>query len=123
MAEQPNDFFYGVRSWQKAKSIVRHPRFFEGFTEAMAGVPYDYRKADGFRVLDQHRYENGREIAVECRCAGLCFHWRDRDRIPAELKSLVVARVEGRRDRLWRADPHRLKRSQERALPMLSAGG
>lgn len=123
MPEQPNDFFYGVRSWQKAKNIVRHPRFFEGFTEAMAGAPYDYRKADGLKVLDQHRYENGREIAVECRCAGLCFHWRDRDRIPAELKSLVVARVEGRRDWLRRSDPHRLKRLPERARPIAGVGG
>jgi hypothetical protein len=92
----PNDFFWGAMSWRRARMIARHPRFHEGFIEGMAGLPFDYAKADRLSCFDQHRYENGRELAAECRCAGVCVQWRRRTRLPEVLKEILTGRVADR---------------------------
>ncbi len=91
-----NNRFFGARSWRTAKPVVLHPRFFEGFLDFVGERPFDYRKIDGWPLLDQHRYENGRELAAECRAAGIAVRWRDRTRIPRFLKSLVAERARNR---------------------------
>lgn len=92
----PNDRFFGVTNWRRARTIARHPRFHEGFAEAMAGQPFDYAKADRLTAFEQHRYENGRELAAECRCAGLCIDWRRRNSLPDALKGFLIGRVRER---------------------------
>lgn len=96
-----NNRLFGARSWRAAKPVVLHPRFFEGFLDFVDGHPFDYRKMDGWPLLDQHRYENGRELAAECRAAGIAVRWRDRTRIPRFLKSLVAERARNRRSARW----------------------
>jgi hypothetical protein len=91
-----NNGFLGARSWRMAKPVVLHPRFFEGFLDYLGGRPFDYRGLDGWPLLDQHRYENGRELAAECRAAGISVRWRDRTRILRDLKALVAARARHR---------------------------
>ena len=91
-----NNRFFGARSWRTAKPVILHPRFFEGFLDFVGGRPFDYHKMDGWPLLDQHRYENGRELAAECRAAGLAVRWRDRTRIPRYLKVLVAERARNR---------------------------
>lgn len=90
-----NDAFFMARSWRQAKVILRHPKFFRGFQEACAGRSFDYRAADGWTEMDQHRYENGREIGAECRAVGIAVRWREPARIPPELKAVVRARIHG----------------------------
>lgn len=104
-----NDPILGARTWPRAEAIVRHPRFHEGFCEAMTGRPFDYGKADRFTAFEQHRYENGREIAAECRCAGLRIDWPDHQRVPGPLKYFLQARIAARRTGGGR-DPYRRSR-------------
>lgn len=92
-----NNRIQGARSWRQAKPVVLHPKFFQGFNDFRLGRPLDYRMLDGWPVLDQHRYENGRELAAECRLAGLSVTWIERTRVPRPLKSLVVERAWARR--------------------------
>ncbi|WP_181449442.1 hypothetical protein [Azospirillum thermophilum] len=92
-----NNRFFGARSWREARPVLLHPRFFEGFRDYVDGRPFDYRRLDGWPLLDQHRYENGREMAAECRAAGLMVRWADRTRIPRGLKELVAERARARR--------------------------
>lgn len=91
-----NNRFVTARSWRMARTVLLHPKFHHGFTDFLAGRPFDYRLLDGWRELDQNRYENGREIAAECRAAGLVIKWTDRTRIPEDLKRLILARTEAR---------------------------
>lgn len=91
-----NNRFFGARSWQEAKRVLLHPRFFEGFRDFLDGCPFDYLKLDSWPLLDQHRYENGRELAAECRAAGIAVQWGDRSRIPRSLKGVVVERARRR---------------------------
>ncbi|MFC5356592.1 hypothetical protein [Azospirillum himalayense] len=70
--------------------MVLHPRFFDGFRDFLDGRPFDCRRLDGWPLLDQHRYENGRELAADCRAAGIVVRWGDRTRIPRGLMDLVA---------------------------------
>ncbi|WP_029009429.1 hypothetical protein [Azospirillum halopraeferens] len=96
MSGVTNNRIVGARSWREARRVLLHPRFFDGFRDALDGLPFKYRELDGWPLLDQHRYENGRELAIECRCGGIAVRWTDRTRIPRELKALVVARARSR---------------------------
>lgn len=93
MSNTANNRFVGARSWSRAKPVLLHPKFFEGFRDFLDGRPFDYRRLDGWSLLDQHRYENGREVAAECVAAGVAVRWHDRTRIPCGLKSIVAGRV------------------------------
>ncbi|NYZ14753.1 hypothetical protein HL658_19575 [Azospirillum sp. RWY-5-1] len=93
MAGATNNRIVGARSWSRARPVLLHPKFFEGFRDYLAGRPFDYRRLDGWPLLDQHRYENGREIAAECVAAGLAVRWGDHSRIPRGLKALVASRA------------------------------
>ncbi|TWA74120.1 hypothetical protein FBZ82_101134 [Azospirillum brasilense] len=79
--------------------MVLHPQFFDGFRDFLYGRPFDYRGLDGWPLLDQHRYENGRELAAECRAAGITVRWGDRTRIPRGPRDVVSGRAR------WRAVP------------------
>ncbi|WP_156995403.1 hypothetical protein [Elstera litoralis] len=94
---------------------MQHPRFHEGFCEAMNGQPFDYEKLNVLSIFEQHRYENGREIAAECRCAGLRIDWLDRQRVPGPLKHFLRVRIAARRCGRGR-DPY------QRYTNMLDAG-
>lgn len=96
MSMMRNNLFYGALSWRQAKPVLLHPKLFQGFRDYQAGRPFDYRTLDGWPLLDQHRYENGRELAAECRAAGIMVVWIDRTRIPRPLKALVVGRAMAR---------------------------
>lgn len=89
----------GAWSWRETRPIVRHPMFYRGYLDYQTGLPFDYRTLDGWEALDQIRYENGREIAAECRALGLSLRWPDRRRVPRELKAVTVHRRGGGRDR------------------------
>lgn len=93
MSGVTNNRFFGARSWREARPVVLHPRFFEGFQDFLDGRPFDYRRLDDWPLLDQHRYENGRELAAECRAAGIAVRWGDRTRIPRGLKQMVAGRA------------------------------
>lgn len=93
MAGATNNQIVGARSWSRARPVLLHPKFFEGFRDFAEGRPFDYRRLDGWTLLDQHRYENGREIAAECQAAGIAVRWGERTRIPRGLKALVVGRA------------------------------
>ncbi|PNR00269.1 hypothetical protein C1S70_02330 (plasmid) [Azospirillum argentinense] len=108
MSGVTNNRFYGARSWREAKPVVLHPRFFDGFQDVLDGRPFDYRGLDGWPLLDQHRYENGRELTAECRAAGIAVRWGDRTRIPRGLKQLVAGRAR------HRGEPRRSLRSAGR---------
>lgn len=97
MSASTNNRFHGALSWRQAKPVLLHPKLFQGFRDYQAGRPFDYRTLDGWSLLDQHRYENGRELAAECRAAGIMVVWTDRTRIPRSLKELVVDRATARR--------------------------
>lgn len=88
-----NNRIHGARSWREAKLVLRHPKLFEGFGDYLRGKPFDYHLLDNWPMLDQHRYENGRELAAECCAAGLAVRWTDRNRVPRPLKDLVVTRA------------------------------
>ncbi|MFS2012089.1 hypothetical protein ACCD06_19790 [Azospirillum sp. CT11-132] len=92
-----NNRIHGARSWRQAKPVVLHPKFFQGFNDFRLDRPLDYQMLDGWPMLDQHRYENGRELVAECRLAGLSMTWIERTRVPRPLKSLVVERACARR--------------------------
>lgn len=94
-----NNRIVGALSWRTAKPVLLHPRFYDGFRDAMLGRPFAYQVLDGWPLLDQHRYENGRELAIELRSAGIVIRWPDRGRIPRELKLLAVGRAVARRPR------------------------
>ena len=96
MKDAVNNRIFGARTWRKAKAVLRHPKFHLGFRDYESGRPFDYGMLDGWPLIDQHRYENGREIAAECRFAGILVRWRERTCIPPELKELVAARVAAR---------------------------
>ncbi|MFD2265056.1 hypothetical protein ACFSM5_19280 [Lacibacterium aquatile] len=103
-----NDRIFGAGSWRRARDIARHPRFHEGFLEAFGGQSLDYAKLDRMPPFDQCRYENGREVATECRCAGLCIDWRHRNSLPGALKTYLIGRIAARK--AGRAsDPYRAK--------------
>lgn len=87
----------GAWSWREARPVVLHPLFYRGYRDFQTGLPFDYRTLDGWESLDQIRYENGREIAAECRALGLSLRWPDRRRVPRELKAVVVDRAGARR--------------------------
>ncbi|WP_158043473.1 hypothetical protein [Skermanella pratensis] len=87
----------GAWSWREARPVVLHPMFYRGYQDFQTGMPFDYRILDGLESLDQIRYENGREIAAECRALGLSIRWPDRNRVPRELKAVVVDRAWARR--------------------------
>lgn len=88
-----NNRIHGARSWRQAKPVLLHPKLFLGFVDFQAGQPFDYSLLDCWPMLDQHRYENGRELAAECKAAGIVVVWNDRTRIPRPLKKLVVERA------------------------------
>ena len=102
-----NDRFGGACSWRQAKPVLLHPRFYQGFRDALAGRPFDYAYVDALPEPAQHLYENGREVAAECLQAGLRPRWSSRDRIPRALKDLVVGRALRRARDEPRTDPHR----------------
>ena len=108
MSGVTNNRFYGARSWREAKPVVLHPRFFDGFRDFLNGRPFDYRGLDSWPLLDQHRYENGRELAAECRAEGIIVRWGDRTRIPRGLKEPVAGRARRREE------PRRPLRSADR---------
>ena len=87
----------GAWSWREARPVVLHPMFYRGYRDFQTGLPLDYRTLDGWESLDQIRYENGREIAAECRALGLSLRWPDRKHVPRELKAVVVDRACTRR--------------------------
>lgn len=97
MSGVTNNRFHGARSWRQAKPVLMHPKFFQGFNDFQLGRPFDYRMLDAWPTLDQHRYENGRELAAECRFAGYSVMWIKRTRVPRPLRSLVVERAWARR--------------------------
>lgn len=97
MTRARNNRIVDALSWRTARPVLLHPRFFEGFQDFLRGLPFDYRRLDSWSLLDQHRYENGREIAAECQGGGIEVRWTDRARIPRELKAVVVARANRRR--------------------------
>lgn len=101
-----NDPIRGALNWRQARTALRHPRFYEGFQEAMAGLPFDYGRLDRLSEADQHRYENGREIALECRNAGLEIRWPQRESVPLALKRLVLDRARRRADGARRTAPY-----------------
>lgn len=100
MSGVTNNRIRGALSWRQAKPVLLHPKLFLGFIDFQAGQPFDYRQLDCWPMLDQHRYENGRELAAECKAAGIVVVWTDRTRIPRPLKTLVVERALSR----WPAD-------------------
>ncbi|CAO3456201.1 hypothetical protein [Azospirillum argentinense] len=93
MSGVTNNRFFGARSWRQAKPVLLHPKFFQGFNDFRLRRPFDYRMLDEWPTLDQHRYENGRELAAECRLAGYSVMWIERTRVPRSLKSVVVERA------------------------------
>lgn len=93
MSGVTNNRIRGALSWRQAKPVLLHPKLFLGFLDFQAGRPFDYRQLDCWPMLDQHRYENGRELAAECKAAGIHVVWIDRTRIPRPLKTLVVERA------------------------------
>lgn len=93
MSGVTNNRIRGALSWRQAKPVLLHPKLFLGFIDFQAGQPFDYRQLDCWPMLDQHRYENGRELAAECKAAGIHVVWTDRARIPRSLKTLVVERA------------------------------
>ncbi|MFP5516158.1 MAG: hypothetical protein ACLGJC_24130 [Alphaproteobacteria bacterium] len=93
MSGVTNNRIRGALSWRQAKPVLLHPKLFLGFIDFQAGQPFDYRRLDGWAMLDQHRYENGRELAAECKAAGIAVVWTDRTRIPRPLKTLVMERA------------------------------
>ncbi|SMH39368.1 hypothetical protein [Azospirillum agricola] len=97
MSGATNNRIRGARSWRQARPVLLHPKFFQGFTDFRLGRPFDYRMLDAWPMLDQHRYENGRELAAECRLAGLSVVWIERTRVPPSLKGVVVERARARR--------------------------
>ncbi|MGQ9371680.1 hypothetical protein [Azospirillum sp. ST 5-10] len=97
MSGARNNRIVDALSWREAKPVLRHPKFFEGFRDFTQGRPFDYRSIDAWPLLDQHRYENGRELAAECRGGGIAIRWTDRTRVPRELKAVVVERARRRR--------------------------
>lgn len=105
MSAATNNRIVGARSWSRARPVLLHPKFFEGFRDYLAGRPFDYRRLDGWPLLDQHRYENGREIAAECVAAGVIVRWSDRTRVPRGLKALVAGRARERSGRQARPVP------------------
>lgn len=92
-----NDQFKGAKTWERARRVLLHPAFYKGFRDAAAGNACNYREFDGWNELDQHRYENGREVAVECRLVGCPLHWPDRRNIPQHLRRHIVQRIQTRK--------------------------
>lgn len=109
-----NDRIYGACSWRVARNTVSHHAFHSGFVEAMAGRPFDYAALDAMTEFEQHRYENGREVAMECQQARLTIRWTRPDAVPRALRDFITSRALTRRAGLPRTDPYicrRLRRS------------
>lgn len=104
-----NDAICGATSWRAARTVVSHRVFHQGFVEAMAGKPFDYALLDGMNPYDQWRYENGREVAVECQQARLRIRWTSRERVPRRLRDFITSRALCRRAALSRTDPYRCR--------------
>ncbi|MBK8160995.1 MAG: hypothetical protein IPK59_20280 [Rhodospirillaceae bacterium] len=92
-----NDQFKGAKTWERARRVLLHPAFYRGFQDAVAGNACNYREFDGWNELDQHRYENGREVAAECRLAGCPLHWPNRQSIPSHLRRHIIQRIRDRK--------------------------
>jgi hypothetical protein len=104
----PNDNIHGARSWRVARVVAAHRAFHDGFTEAMRGLPLDYRRLDAMTEMDQHRYENGREVALEwLSSTRAALRWSSRDRIPRALRDFITSRALQRAAQLPRTDPYR----------------
>jgi hypothetical protein len=105
----PNDTIHGACSWRSARHAVCHHAFHTGFVEAMSGKPFDYAALDAMTEYEQHRYENGRELAWECRQARLTIRWTRRDAVPRALRDFITSRALRRRAGLPRTDPYRAR--------------
>lgn len=104
-----NDSFRGADSWRKARPTVSHHAFHAGFVAVMEGRPFDYALLDMMTEYEQHRYENGREVAMECRQARLNIRWSRPDAVPRILRDFITSRALCRRARLPRTDPYRCR--------------
>ncbi len=118
----PNEGLLGAATWRQARAALLHPRFYDGFRDGQAGRPLDYALLDRLPPPDQVRYENGRELAAECRHAGIAIRWPNWGSVPSALKGLVLARARRRALGLPRTDPHRARLPRCAGLPVPGHG-
>lgn len=86
-----------ARTLRDAEAIFADRHFWIGYREAFEGEDFDADETFGLKdpaaiEFAQVRYENGREIAVCARAAGLVEPWRKHWPLPLNLMRWVLAR-------------------------------